>query len=137
MCLLPHEPSWKFARLLLIGLLASYSSRRIYQDLQAPVRPVRHACRFLRNRGRNETVLKSFRLLHRFETTAPRQYRPGYACRFVRQGYCRDTHVAALHYGSDPATVSVIATIHEVHHRAGTLYKQGSEIGVAAFCDTA
>jgi hypothetical protein len=54
MCLLLHEPSWKFARLLLIGLVASYCSRRIYQDLQAPVRPVRHACRFLRNRERNE-----------------------------------------------------------------------------------
>ena len=46
-----------FARLHLIGLLASYCSRRIYQGLQAPVRPVRHACRFLRNREEAESTL--------------------------------------------------------------------------------
>lgn len=136
MCLLLHEPSWKFARLLLIGLVASYCSRRIYQDLQAPVRPVRHACRFLRNRERNETVLDVCCLLRPFETTVTHQYRPDDASGLVRQGDRRDAHMAALHYGFDPSAMTVITTMHEVHHGAGTLYKQGSQISVAALCDT-
>ncbi|AFT90261.1 hypothetical protein BUPH_08450 (plasmid) [Paraburkholderia phenoliruptrix BR3459a] len=43
--------------MLLIGLLTSYCCRRIYQDLLAPVRPVRHACRFSRNRDVKEDTV--------------------------------------------------------------------------------
>src|ERR1700730_10197220 len=137
MCLLPHEPSWKSARLFLIGLVASYCSRRIYQDLQAPVRPVRHACRFLRNRERNNTVLEICRLLCHSETFVACQYCPRDARRLIRHSDRCDARVAPLHHGLDPTTVSVVATIHEVHDRPGALYKPGPEISVAALCDTA
>jgi hypothetical protein len=37
------EPTWKYARFLLIGLSAPCWSLRTHQVLKAPVRPVRHA----------------------------------------------------------------------------------------------
>jgi hypothetical protein len=115
----------------LIGLLASYCSRRIYQDLQAPVRPVRHACRFLRNRERNERDFRRYKLLGHFEAVTAPQYCPRDSRRFVRQSDRCDTHVTALHHCFDPTTMPVIVTIHEAHHRAGTLHKERPEIGIA------
>jgi hypothetical protein len=123
MCLVEHEPSWRFARLHLIGLLASYRSRRIYQVLQAPVRPVRHACRFLRNRKGDETVDENYGLSRCSKTIIACQYGPRDTCCLVRQSNGRDARVSTLHDGLDPTAMPVIAPIHKVHDRAGTLHQ--------------
>ena len=129
------------ARLPLIGLLASYCSRRIYQGLQAPVRPVRHACRFLRNREEAESTLDVkccyATLKLSLLVNIAHQYCPGDPRCLVRQSDCGDTHVTALHHSFDPSTMPVVAAIYETHHCARTLYKQSPEISVAAFSNAA
>ena len=45
--------------------------------------------------------------------------------------------MTALHHRLDPATVPVIPTPNEAHHRTRPLYQQRAKIGVTMFRDAA